>query len=274
MQILAALEELLLPNACVACDRLCEPSAAGALVCGRCRLRLKALTGGCLRCHQPLPLIGGCRFCAAWPAELRWARSGVWLGPEAREIVHHLKYEGCVPLAPFMAATVARALPPPAAGILVPVPLTPARLKHRGFNQAALLAHALGAIWQLPVRERLLTRRWDSGSQTALTPEQRLANVTGAFSALPPCHRAEEAGGADEAAAAATRARHGDGSAPPAAPATPPGGGGEGVVIIVDDVLTTGATLAAAATALSARGWRHLGAVTFARALPYEQRVV
>jgi predicted amidophosphoribosyltransferase len=238
MQVLAALEELLLPNACVACDRLCEPSAAGALVCGRCRLRLKALTGGCPRCHQPLPVIGGCRFCAAWPAELRWVRSGIWLGPEAREIVHHLKYEGYEPLAAFMAATVARALPPPAAGMLVPVPLTPARLTHRGFNQAALLAHALGATWHLPVRERLLTRLRDSGSQTALTPEERLANVTGAFAAAPAGERGGDA------------------------------------VVIVDDVLTTGATLSAAAAALSARGWRHLGAITFARALPYEQRVV
>jgi predicted amidophosphoribosyltransferase len=43
-------------------------------------------------------------------------------------------------------------------------------------------------------------------------------------------------------------------------------------VILVDDVLTTGATLVAAATALGAAGWRTVGAVTFARALPYELR--
>jgi predicted amidophosphoribosyltransferase len=274
VHVLAALEHLLLPNACVACNRLCEPSAAGRLVCGRCRLRLKPLTGGCPRCHQPLPLVGGCRFCAAWPAELRWVRSGVWLGLEAREIVHHLKYEGYVPLAAFMAATVARALPPPAAGVLVPIPLTPARLKHRGFNQAALLAQALGAIWHLPVRERLLTRRRESGSQTALTPEERLANVTGAFCALPPLGSAAEAGGAEEAGGVTPYGVASSRSAPAGPPASVASGGVGGAVVIVDDVLTTGATLSAAATALSARGWRQLGAITFARALPYEQRVV
>ena len=242
MHVVAALEQLLLPNACVACDHLSRPSDADALLCSACRARLKPLTGGCPRCHQPVPLIGGCRCCRAWPAELRWVRSGVWLGREAREIVHHLKYDGYTPLARVMADVVARAVPVPAASVLVPVPLTPSRHKRRGFNQAALLAHALAARWRLPVRERLLTRVRERGSQTALTPEERLANVTGAFAAAaPPQADAEQV--------------HAE-------------------VVIVDDVLTTGATLSAAATALSGAGWRRLGAITFARALPYEQRVV
>jgi predicted amidophosphoribosyltransferase len=41
---------------------------------------------------------------------------------------------------------------------------------------------------------------------------------------------------------------------------------------LIDDVLTTGATLVAAATALGAAGWSAVGAITFARALPYERR--
>ena len=48
----------------------------------------------------------------------------------------------------------------------------------------------------------------------------------------------------------------------------------EATVIIVDDVLTTGATLCAAATALAGAGWASVGAVTFARALPVERRVI
>ena len=241
VHVLAALEQLLLPNACVACDRLSPPSGPDALVCSRCRSRLTPLTGGCPRCHQPLPLIGGCRFCRAWPAELRWVRSGVWLGGEAREIVHHLKYDGYTPLARVMADMIVHAVPVPTASVLVPIPLTPSRRKHRGFNQATLLARALGTRWGVPVGERLLTRLRERGSQTALTPEERLANVTGVFAAAAPPHA-----GAGQAHAE---------------------------VVIVDDVLTTGATLAAAAAALTGAGWRQLGAVTFARALPYEQRV-
>ena len=263
--VLAALEQLLLPNACVACDRLAAASDAGGLVCSRCRARLTVLTGGCPRCHQPMPLIGGCRFCRTWPVELEWARSGVWLGREAREIVHHLKYDGYTALAGFMADIVARAVPAPAAGTLVPIPLTPSRLKRRGFNQAGLLARALGAKWGLPVGEHLLIRPRESGSQTALTPGERMANVREAFSARPSHHAGE---GAEAARGAMT---HGGVRGLSAAAAGERGGG---EVVIVDDVLTTGATLSAAATALTSVGWRRLGAVTFARALPYERRVM
>ncbi len=244
---LRALERLLLPNACVACERLMDGADPDALVCGRCRLRLKPLLGGCERCRQPMPLIGACRFCASWPAQLTWARSAVWLDTEARQIVHHLKYAGYSRLALLLAQAIARHVPRPSeAAALVPIPLSPRRFRARGYNQAALIARELGRTWSIPVREELLTRRRDGGSQTALTPEERLANVAGVFAAAP--------------AASAV---------PPASAA----GGGANAVIIVDDVLTTGATLVAAAQSLAGQGWQRVGAVTFARALPFERRM-
>lgn len=240
MLALQSLERLFLPNACVACDRLVGAQDPDALVCGSCRLRLKPLLGGCDRCRQPLPLIGPCRFCAAWPAQLVWARSAVWLDGEARQIVHHLKYAGYWRLASLLADTIVRHVARPSGAALVPIPLARRRLRERGYNQAALIARALGRRWKIPVGEELLTREREAGSQTALTPEQRLANVAGTFAAPP-------------------------------APAA--GGAGEGGVIIVDDVLTTGATLCAAAASLAAGGWQRVAAVTFARALPFERRM-
>lgn len=263
VSLLLAVERLLLPNACIACQRWVGDHEPDALVCGRCRLRLRPLLGGCERCRQPMPLIGGCRFCAEWPAELRWARSAVWLDPEAREMVHRLKYGGFRRLAFLMAELIARHAPRPSGGALVPIPLTRRRFRERGYNQAALIAGAVSRTWHLPVREELLTRRRDGGSQTALTPEERLANVAGAFSALPPTSPAGEGGVA--AVAAGWWESHT--SATPPASAAHVGG-----VIIVDDVLTTGATLVAAATALAGAGWRPIGAITFARALPFERR--
>jgi len=242
--VFLALERLLLPNACIACQRWVGDHDPDALVCGRCRLRLQPLLGGCERCRQPLPPIGGCRFCRDWPAELVWARSAVWLGHEAREMVHHLKYGGYHRLTALIAGMIARHVARPRGGFLAPIPLTRRRRQARGYNQAALIARALGLVWDLPVREDVLTRRGESGSQTALTPEERALNVAGAFAAAP-------------AAAAASAA----------------GGGRVSVVIIVDDVLTTGATLVAATQALVGEGWKHVGAVTFSRALPFERRV-
>jgi len=248
--LVRALERFLLPNACVVCDRAVEPQHPDGLVCGVCRARLRPVGAGCARCGQPRPPVGPCRFCADWPPELRFVRSAVWLDDTARPIVHHLKYDGLPTLSADMAGLVARRIPRPDRAHLVPIPLSARRLRDRGYNQAAALARALGTVWRLPVAERLLSRTRDTGTQTALTPEARLKNVAGAFVASAASAPAAGAGGRGGAA-----------------------GEGSGVaVILVDDVLTTGATLVAAAKALGAAGWRTVGAVTFARALPYELR--
>lgn len=239
-----ALERFFLPNACVACGRLVEAHRPDALVCGVCRSRLRFLGAGCARCRQPLPPVGPCRFCADWSA-LDGAASAVWHESPAREIVHGLKYDGLRPLAAECARAIVRAVPRPAARALIPIPLGPGRLRERGYNQAAEIARALGPIWNLPVDDGVLHRTKETKSQTAFTPEERLANIAGAFVAEPPAA-----------------------SAAPAA-----GKGGVRAAILVDDVLTTGATLRAAARALRGSGWSVVRAVTFARAVPYERRL-
>jgi predicted amidophosphoribosyltransferase len=240
-----ALERFVLPNACVVCDRAVEPARPDHLLCGLCRARMRHVGTGCDRCGQPLPPVGPCRFCADWPPVLGFVRSAVWLDDTARPVVHHLKYDGLPTLATDMAELVARRVPRPRPAHLVPIPLSARRLRDRGYNQAAALARALGTIWRLPVAERVLSRTRDTGTQTALTPEARARNVAGAFVADPGL-----------------------------APGLGPGAGGRAgaTVILIDDVLTTGATLVAAATALGAAGWSAVGAITFARALPYERR--
>lgn len=243
-RLLQSLERFLLPNACVVCERAAPPHDPDRLVCDLCRTRLRALPAGCARCRQPLPPVGPCRFCRDWPAVLATARSAVWLHEEARTIVHHLKYDGLARVAGDVAQVMARHCPRPTEGVLMPVPLARRRRRARGFNQAAAIAAALGREWELAVDETTLTRRRETGTQTALGPSQRLDNMAGAFAARPPAPRR----GAPD-------------------PHRPP-------VILVDDVLTTGATLVACATALGEAGWSRVDAVTFARALPYELRVV
>jgi predicted amidophosphoribosyltransferase len=107
------------------------------------------------------------------------------------------------------------------------------------------MARQLGTKWALPVAPNALYRARETQSQTALTPEARLANVAEAFVA-------------------------------PAPPASTTRGHGSQArwAILVDDVLTTGATLDAAARALAAAGWPFIGAVSFARAMSFEVRVL
>jgi ComF family protein len=238
--LVRALERFLLPNACVACERAVAPQAPDALLCGLCRLRCHRIGPGCARCQQPLPPIGPCRFCRDWPERLRIVRSAVWLDEIARRLVHHLKYDGLARAARDAAGLMTRLLPPAARpALLVPIPLSARRRRARGYNQAAALARELAARWRLPVAERLVRRVRETATQTALSPEARAQNVTGAFTAAPP----------------------------------PAGERSYPTVILVDDVLTTGATLVAGATALGEAGWPVVDAVTFARAQPFERRV-
>jgi acetyltransferase len=132
------------------------------------------------------------------------------------------------PLNAMLARDLMEGLEPLTKGIiLVPVPLAPKRLTTRGYNQAERLAAALGALTGLPVADAALARKRETPTQTALTPEERRVNVSGAFA----------------------------------------GGGVQGRrAVLVDDVLTTGATLGACAEALSAAGAVRVEAVTFARA--------
>jgi len=245
-----ALEQLLLPAECLLCRGLLSFADADRTVCPVCRHRWRpVLPPWCERCGQPEPLFGGCRLCADWPATLRRVRSAVWLEGGAREAVHALKYAGRARLADDLAAAMSGAM---LRGwddaVLVPVPLGPARLRQRGYNQSERLAQALGRRWKRSVVD-LLVRVRDTGTQTALTPAARRANVAGAFET-----RNVERG--------TRNGRPGECSA-----FRVPSSALEQPLILVDDVFTTGSTLAEAARALERAGARTVLAVTFGRAV-------
>jgi predicted amidophosphoribosyltransferase len=129
-----------------------------------------------------------------------------------------------------MAAHIGHALPP---GLLegaelVPVPRHPARRRANGFDQAELLAGALGRHAGLPVA-RCLERHGPDRAQLGRRRAARLEPDRILIRAVA--------------------------SSPPRA-------------VLVDDVHTTGATLDACARALRGAGARHVAVVTYTRALP------
>ena len=103
------------------------------------------------------------------------------------------------------------------AQMLVPVPLYIRKEKVRGFNQAELLAQAIGRECGIPVR-KLLERCRNTKAQKKLGYESRLANLEG-------CFRMSEQGG----------------EVPEA-------------VILVDDIYTTGSTIDSCAAVLKKAG--------------------
>jgi ComF family protein len=231
--------DLVFPAVCPVClDRSDEPTQRP--FCGPCWRALPVGLGpGCPVCGEPFPGLGGalpCDACRRTPPPYAFARAVAEYRDGMREAIHALKFGNrpllATPLGRLLAEAGARALPvPPAdwAEGLVPVPLHPARLAERGFNQAELLATPCGARWRVPVLPRALIRARATLPQTDLDPAARRLNVRDAFRVPRP---------------AAIRGRR---------------------LLLVDDVHTTGATVAAAAQALREAGAAAVGVLALAR---------
>ena len=67
---------------------------------------------------------------------------------------------------------------------LLSVPLHPARLRERGFNQSAEIAAGLGAVLGVPVCHGVVRRRRNTRQQAFLSAEERRANIRGAFASV------------------------------------------------------------------------------------------
>jgi len=114
--------------------------------------------------------------------------------------------------------------------LVAPVPLSRERLRSRGYNQAACLAHPFALNLDLEYQPRVINRIRNTPTQVGLTRTERRENVADAFTG-----NRTLAGGKN--------------------------------VLIFDDVATTGATLDACARALSQAGAASVYAITAARAV-------
>jgi ComF family protein len=149
-----AVSSLLAPPFCWGCR---GPSSRREPLCRRCRATLRPASPG-------PALVGGVECWAAVAYE-----------GAARELVRGLKFRGAQRLAAAMAARVTATAPEGfLAGTLVPVPLHPARLRRRGFNQAALLAAELGRRGGFEVSD-CLERRGSAGTQARRRRGERIA---------------------------------------------------------------------------------------------------
>ncbi len=179
----------------------------------------------CLGCGNPSESLDPwlCPSCreelSAIAKSFRFPREDVFslypMRPLTRRLIHALKYKSIPGMATYLVKHSCASrngaigqefalFPKPL--YFVPVPLHPARLRERGYNQAEKIAAALASVCGGRVC-RLLRRRTFVVSQTKLSKEEREWNVAGAFERnvlepIPTC----------------------------------------GTIVIVDDVFTTGAT--------------------------------
>ncbi len=100
--------------------------------------------------------------------------------------MHSIKYEGNKELGIFMGVMCARDLLKTdffeGIDLLVPVPMHAAKIKKRGYNQAALIAEGISRVTGRPFSENLLVKNENTESQTKMNRLDRFENVRASFS--------------------------------------------------------------------------------------------
>jgi ComF family protein len=228
---------LALPQRCA----LCVADAGGALLCAACAAELPRALAACPSCALPAPDGSRCGACLAHPPP--WSRAlaaFVYAFPVDRLLIE-LKYGGRLALADWagtalatvVKASLARRSAAERPDRVVALPLTEARQRERGFNQAREIAARVAAAASLPLATAL-RRTGGTVPQTALAWKERARNVRGAFAVAGDVRGAR--------------------------------------IALVDDVLTTGATLAEAARTLERSGARDVECWVVARTLAPDAR--
>ncbi|MCO5397117.1 ComF family protein [Ralstonia sp. 21MJYT02-11] len=181
-------------------------------------------TRRCVQCAIALPpryAARHCRTCLAGAPDFDATVVIADYGWPLDHLVTGLKFRGQLPLAAWLAERLGDALiaaPGRLPDMLLPVPLSSARLRSRGYNQAWEIARRLERQLGIPAHATALRRVRDNPAQATLDRAERLANLHGAFVVEAP---------------ASIAGRH---------------------IGVVDDVMTTGTTLGEIATQLKRAG--------------------
>ncbi|MBS1186925.1 MAG: amidophosphoribosyltransferase [Burkholderiaceae bacterium] len=230
-----SIESSLLPAACALCG-----AAATDGVCDGCSTQFFGLRPArCTQCANRLPHDGAGAICGAC-LKLPPAFDATWVAadyaPPVDQLVLALKFGHSLALAPLLARLLQATLPGEEKwpDLLLPVPLAPARLAGRGFNQSLEIARHLSRRLAVPLEPKLAIRLRETATQSLLPLPERRDNVRRAFTL-------------DATAIERIRGRH---------------------VGLVDDVMTTGETLNELAAVCKRFGAARVTNLVFARAQP------
>lgn len=211
---------------------LCGAAASDQAICSGCITDLPHYSlPHCPTCAIPTPEGQLCGICLQRPpAQDRTLAAFSYAFP-VDQLIQALKYQQRLAIAPVLGRALARVADTCVRpDVLIPMPLHPKRLQHRGFNHATEIAREVARELNLPLDGSACKRIRDTPPQVALAYDQRRRNVRDAFA----CH----------GKIIGKR------------------------VALIDDVMTTGTSLAELASTLKQAGAREVEAWVVARTLP------
>jgi ComF family protein len=220
--------DLFFPQHCIGCGK------EGDVLCSVCKKSLpRIIPPVCPKCGKPQLSGVVCYRCVSWQSHIDGIRSPFKFEGVIREAVHQFKYKNvrCLaePLALLLTEYLSRNELP--VQVIIPVPLSPKRLRERGYNQSDLLARKLSKLINIPEDADSLRRTsYQLPQARTKSLEERLRNVNQAFT----CSNSKIQ---------------------------------DKNILLIDDVSTSGATLDACAQALKAAGAASVWGLTIAREL-------
>lgn len=203
--------------------------------CDKCAKQFDFIDDKCCKvCGVKLKTQNICQNCSSKKREFDSARSVCVYGEASARLVKGFKYSN----KPYIHRTLGYMMAEKFKTLgwnvdfAIPVPISPKRLKERGFNQTEMLLSRMTQFVDLKIEQNLLTKPKESQHQASLNFSERQENIKQSFVVT------------DKSKVKGK------------------------TILLIDDVLTTGATLGACAQVLKNAGALHIFALTFASTKP------
>ncbi|MFH1202368.1 MAG: ComF family protein [Candidatus Omnitrophota bacterium] len=235
-----ALVDIVYPPVCLICRKGINEAEGYKGICTDClSLIPKNIPPFCQKCGVSLSSFdkdrGLCLSCKPSDFSFNRAWAACIYKEEMVELIQLFKYKSKTILKQALGKLVCDFmenfhLPAVECDYLIPIPLHPARLREREFNQSQLLCEEIAKRFQIPLCLNNLIRIRNTKSQTRLNEKDRFKNIQGAFSLRNPQALLDKN------------------------------------VLLVDDLFTTGATASEAALTLKNGGAKDVCVLTLARA--------
>ncbi|HMQ05346.1 MAG TPA: double zinc ribbon domain-containing protein [Pyrinomonadaceae bacterium] len=231
------LVSILFPVNCIGCNSIVESRTLGA-ACRSCWESGKLYDGSgtfCTKCGDFLnedhtDRIVHCGQCTELRFDLARA-AGAYEGGLAPTVINLKRFPVLPHRAARMLHRVAENLEIEPSALVIPVPLSKQRMIERGFNQAAVIGHAIARHLGLQLDQHSLERiRHTAAHRAGMDKKARVATVEKAFRVVRPKLIAKRS------------------------------------IILVDDVLTSGSTASECAFELKNKGASRVNVLTLARA--------